>query len=249
MPKPNLMEHITSRQKKQSYVDQMFDKIAPVYDSFTVLFSYGMDRRWKRELVDMLDLSGQESVLDLACGTGDITFAIGRRLNEGKAIGMDILQSMIDIAEAKRRANNTDNVTFIREDILNMPFDDMSFDHVTCGYALRNVPDIESAIGRIYRVLKPGGRFLSLDFAHPPNKVYRWLYFNYLVVTGSVAGYLIHSDPDVYRYIPESLKLYPGQGSVQKLMDQAGFVETGYREFGGGIMAINYGTKPSANPT
>ncbi len=244
MLKMNLQEHITSKQKKQMYVDQMFEKIAPVYDSFTVFFSYGMDRRWKRDLVNILDLKGNERVLDLACGTGDITFALGERLNNGKAFGMDILQAMIDIAESKRKAKNISNVEFCCADILNMPFDDSSFDHITCGYALRNVPDIELALNQISRVLKPGGRFLSLDFSHPNNKIYRWLYFNYLIVTGSLAGYLVHGDPDVYRYIPESLKLYPGQRNVQKMMDRQGFVDTGYREFGGGIMTINYGTKP-----
>lgn len=244
MSKLNLREYITSKQKKQFYVDKMFEKIAPVYDSFTVVFSFNMDRRWKQELVNMLDLHGDEKILDLACGTGDIAFALGQRVPAGKVIGMDILPSMIDIAESKRKDKNSANVEFLCDDILNMPFDDAAFNHVTCGYALRNVPDIEAAIGQIFRVLKPGGRFLSLDFAHPPNKIYRWLYFNYLVVTGSAAGYLIHGDPDVYRYIPESLKLYPGQSKVQSLMEQAGFIDAGYREFGGGIMAINYGTKP-----
>ena len=246
MPKLNLQEHITSRQKKQSYVNQMFAKIAPVYDAFTVVFSFGMDRGWKRKLVEMADLKGDEKVLDLACGTGDITFMLAERLSDGSAIGLDIIPEMIDLAEAKRQKRDARNVSFQCADIMNMPFADGSFDRITCGYALRNVPDVEGALIEIRRVLKPGGKFLSLDFAHPGNRLYRWAYINYLIVTGSLAGILLHGDADVYRYIPESLKLYPGQRKVRETLERLGFVDTGYREFGGGIMAINYGTSRPA---
>ncbi len=242
----DLKEHISSREKKQRYVNQLFERIAPRYDLFTVFFSYGMDRGWKRQLVEMLTLKlkGHEKVLDLACGTGDITFAIGQRLRSGKALGLDITRGMIAIAERKRVERNLMNVYFHRADILSLPFSDATFDCVTCGYALRNVPDVKSALAEIIRVLKPGGRFYSLDFGRPDNMVYRWLYFRYLTVVGSIAGFLLHGDPDTYRYIPESLKLYPGQRAVQEMMIHLGFVETGYREFGGGIMAISHGSKP-----
>lgn len=241
--KLNLKEHITSKEKKQGYVTQMFETIAPRYDFFTVLFSYGMDRGWKRELIEMLKLKGDERVLDLACGTGDITFAIGERVPQGEAHGLDITRGMIEIAESKRRERGASNVTFHIGDIMNMPFEDASFDYITCGYALRNVPEVEGALIEIRRVLKPGGRFCSLDFAHPRNRIFRWIYFNYLVVVGSIVGLILHGDADIYRYISESLKVYPGQHKVEENMQRLGFAETGVREFGPGIMAINYGAK------
>jgi demethylmenaquinone methyltransferase/2-methoxy-6-polyprenyl-1,4-benzoquinol methylase len=153
---------------------------------------------------------------------------------------------MLAIAERKRRDAQIANVDFHRADIMRLPFSDESFDCVTGGYALRNVPDIEGALAEIKRVLKPGGRFLSLDFGHPSNRLYRSLYLNYLIVVGSAVGLIMHGDMDTYRYIPETLKLYPGQRGVREMMQKAGFVETGFREFGGGIMAINYGAKPDA---
>lgn len=242
--KLDLKEHISSKENKQRYVNRLFETIAGRYDFFTAFMSYGMDRGWKRKLVDMAGLKGGEVALDLACGTGDITFEIASRLKQGRAVGLDITRSMLEIAERKRRESQTANVDFHRADIMHIPFGDGSFDCVTGGYALRNVPDVAGALSEIMRVLKPGGRFLSLDFGHPSNRLYRWLYLNYLIVVGSTVGLMLHGDMDTYRYIPETLKLYPGQRGVEKMMRSAGFVDTGFREFGGGIMAINYGAKP-----
>ena len=241
----DLKEHISSKEKKQRYVNRLFETIAPRYDFFTSVMSYGMDRGWKRVLVEMAELKGDETVLDLACGTGDITFEVARRLDGGRGIGLDITHAMLEIAERKRRRSELNHVSFHRADILSMPFADESFDRVTGGYALRNVSDLPAALAEIKRVLKPGGRFLSLDFGHPRSRIYRWVYLRYLTIVGSAAGLALHGDPDTYRYIPETLKLYPGQRGVRELMQGTGFVDTGFREFAGGIMAVNYGTKPA----
>lgn len=226
-------------------MNRMFETIASRYDFITRFLSYGRDKGWKLTLVDMAGLGGDETVLDIACGTGDLTFQTARRLRRGQAIGLDITKAMLEIAERKRLDSGVTNVSFYRADIMRLPFRDETFDCVTAGYALRNVPDIQPALKEILRVLKPGGRFLSLDFGHPPNRLYRWLYLRYLIIVGSAVGIALHRDPDTYRYIPETLKLYPGQRGVSEMMRRAGFVDAGFREFGGGIMAINYGRKPS----
>ena len=241
--KLDLKAHVASKEKKQGYVNRLFETIAARYDFFTVFMSYGMDRGWKREMVRMLDLKGGETTLDIACGTGDITFLTAARLTTGCAVGLDITQAMLAIAERKRRECAAANVCFHRGDIMHMPFADRTFDCVTGGYALRNVPDVAGALAEIKRVLKPGGRLLSLDFGHPPNRLYRRAYLRYLTVVGSAVGLLMHGDADTYRYIPETLRLYPGQRGVCEMMRAAGFVDAGFRDFGGGIMAINYGSK------
>ena len=224
-------------------MNDLFQTIASRYDFITAFLSYGMDKGWKKTLIEMTELRGGESVLDLACGTGDITFLAASRLNTGSAVGLDITQGMVDLAEQKRAQAGAQNVSFIRGDIMNLPFPDASFDVITAGYALRNVPDIAGGLDEIRRVLKPGGRICSLDFAHPGSKTYRWLYFRYLVIVGSALGWILHRDKDTYRYIAETLKLYPGQQKLRLLMEQKGFARAEVREFGGGIMAINSGLK------
>jgi demethylmenaquinone methyltransferase/2-methoxy-6-polyprenyl-1,4-benzoquinol methylase len=241
--KPTLRTQIASSRTKQQYVNQLFETIAPAYDFFTRFFSYGMDRRWKRRLLHTLRLEGDERALDLACGTGDITFAIAERLDSGCVYGLDITDGMLAIARRKLMARRARRIAFCRADVMHLPVCDDSMDCVACGYALRNVPDVEGLLREILRVLKPGGRLSTLDFGIPRFRPYRWLYMRYLFIAGSVVGYVLHRDPDTYRYIPESIRLYPGQLGVRASMDKIGFVETGFEEFGGGIMAINYGAK------
>jgi demethylmenaquinone methyltransferase / 2-methoxy-6-polyprenyl-1,4-benzoquinol methylase len=126
---------------------------------------------------------------------------------------------------------------------MRLGFSDGQFDRITVGYGLRNVPDLPRALEEVLRLLKPGGRFLSLDFGRPKNRIYRELYLRYLTFVGSSFGWVLHGDPDVYRYISESLKLYPAQDGVKTLMEAAGFNETGYLCYLGGATAINYGVK------
>lgn len=239
----SLEEHVRSKEKKQTYVNWLFETIAPRYDLVTVLLSGGMDKRWKRKLIDLASISGRETILDLACGTGDITFGIASHLGSGTVIGLDITARMITIAEQKRRCTEVENVAFSRGDIMGLPYSEQQFDVVTAGYALRNVPDIEAALIEIKRVLKPGGLFLSLEFGHPPGRFYHSLYLGYLTIIGAALGLVLHGNPDTYRYIPETVKFYPGQEGVRGIMERLGFTRTGFHNFGGGIMAINYGRK------
>ena len=243
--KLNLIEHLSDKKKKQSYVTSMFETISSKYDFITKFLSYGMDGGWKRQLVDMLKLQGHERVLDLACGTGDITFAEAAKLPRGEAVGLDITSGMIKIANEKRAERGVTNAKFEIGDIMAIAHPDAAFEYVTGGYALRNVPDIPGALQEIKRVLKPGGRFFSLDFGHPPFKLYDWAYIKYLIIVGSITGIVLHGNADMYRYIPESLKRYPGQKGIVTLMEQAGFTDCGYKQIAGGIMAINWGTKPN----
>jgi ubiquinone/menaquinone biosynthesis methyltransferase len=192
---------------KRQYVRTLFSTIADRYDLITVLLSGGLDRRWKRRLVNSIGPARASAILDLACGTGDIAFAAASR--DRRVVGLDITLRMLQIASRKARPQ-THHVAFLAGDMMALPFADARFDVVTTGYGLRNVPDLEGALSEIRRVLKPGGRMLSLDFDKPPNRLVRGAYLAYLTIVGSALGWGLHGDPDTYRYIPESIKRYPG---------------------------------------
>ena len=124
-----------------------------------------------------------------------------------------------------------------------LPFAGEQFTVVTTGYGLRNVPDLPRAIAEIHRVLAPGGRLLSLDFNKPAHAVVRGLYLGYLTVVGSVLGLVLHGDPDTYRYIPESIRLYPGAAGVVRLLEEGGFSDVRALPVLGGLMAIHIARK------
>jgi demethylmenaquinone methyltransferase / 2-methoxy-6-polyprenyl-1,4-benzoquinol methylase len=238
-----LKESISSKGEKQIYVNQMFATIAPRYNLVTRVLSFGADHRWKKKLVDLAEVEPHHCVLDLACGTGDITFLLAQQATSGRVCGVDITPGMLEIAKEKNRRLGLKTIQFELIDVMGLNYPEASFDRITTGYGLRNFPDIPRALGLIFRLLKPGGRFLSLDFGKPANPAYRALYLRYLQVVGSLLGWVLHGDPDVYRSIAETLKLYPAQRGMKELMDAAAFVETGYLNLLGGALAINFGRK------
>jgi demethylmenaquinone methyltransferase/2-methoxy-6-polyprenyl-1,4-benzoquinol methylase len=150
---------------------------------------------------------------------------------------------MIEIAREKRDAANVGEqggvLYLLVGDMVALPFPNGSFDLVTTGYGLRNVPDLSAAIGEIRRVLKPGGRVLSLDFNRPANALVRAVYLTYLSLVGGAIGWMLHRDPDTYRYIPASIRNYPGAEAVARLMESSGFARARYDRVLGGLMAIH----------
>jgi demethylmenaquinone methyltransferase / 2-methoxy-6-polyprenyl-1,4-benzoquinol methylase len=127
--------------------------------------------------------------------------------------------------------------------MLALPFPAGSFDIVTTGYGLRNVPDLTTAIDEIERVLAPGGQLLSLDFNRPSNGIVRSVYLAYLTVVGAALGWILHRDPDTYRYIPASIRQYPGAGAVARLLESRGFIGVRSYPVLGGLMAIHHATR------
>ena len=201
---------------KRRYVRRLFTTIADRYDLITRVLSYGQDARWKARLVAMANVTADERALDLACGTGDIARAVGA--GGARTIGLDITHRMLQLAS--KRSGTT---RWITGDMISLPFRSASFDVVTTGYGLRNVPDLDAALDEIARVLRPGGRLLSLDFNRPESAVIRGAYLAYLTVVGAALGWLLHRDPDTYRYIPASIRRYPGARGVAGKMGARGF--------------------------
>ena len=225
---------------KSRYVRSLFATIADRYDFITVMLSYGQDRRWKRRIVALAQPAAGRRALDLATGTGDIAFALAAA--GARVVGLDITHRMIELAIGKA-TERAASCSFLVGDMIALPFPDRSFDLVTTGYGLRNVPDLAVAVDEIARVLTPGGLALSLDFNRPANGLVRRAYLLYLTVVGSVLGWMLHGDPDTYRYIPASIRRYPGAEAVGRMMEARGFTEVRYVPVLGGLMAIHRAQK------
>jgi demethylmenaquinone methyltransferase/2-methoxy-6-polyprenyl-1,4-benzoquinol methylase len=237
-----LRSAIATPEGKRRYVRRLFATIADRYDFITRFLSYGQDRRWKRRAIGLAGITSEDRVLDLACGTGDLLFEAAPRAR--RATGLDVTFRMV--ALARRRAHDHPDrpaVGLLTADMLALPFGDARFDVVTTGYGLRNVPDLPLAIREIHRVLAPGGRLVSLDFNRPEHPVVRGVYLAYLTLVGSALGFALHGDPDTYRYIPESIRHYPGARGVAALLEQQGFADVRVVGILGGLMAIHVARK------
>lgn len=215
-----------SPESKRQYVRKLFATIADRYDLITAVLSYGQDAKWKKKLVAIADVKKGERALDLAAGTGDIAFAVAAR--GAQTIGLDITHRMLQLARlraarATARQASIPRVEFITGDMISLPFQTAMFDLVTTGYGLRNVPDLAAAIDEIARVLRPGGRLLSLDFNKPDNAIVRAAYLSYLTAVGATLGWILHRDPDTYRYIPASIRRYAGARGVAEMLASRGF--------------------------
>jgi ubiquinone/menaquinone biosynthesis methyltransferase len=237
--RPRLSDALATPARKARYVARLFDTIADRYDLITRLLSYGRDQHWKRRVIATAAIVPGERVLDLASGTGDLAFAAAA--HGGRVIGLDLTLRMLQLARDRARGSLGTNFTV--GDMMSLPVADESIDVITIGYGLRNVPVLDGAIRETYRVLKPGGRLLSLDFNRPSSAPLRAVYLTYLTIVGSTVGYALHGDPDTYRYIPESIKRYPGAEAVVGRLREVGFREARWEPVLGGLMAIHVAKK------
>ncbi len=222
-----------SPESKRAHVRGLFATIADRYDLITRLLSYGQDRRWKVRLIGQARVASSDVVLDLACGTGDLALlakAAGARL----VVGLDLTPRMLVLARHKGGDG-----PWVAGDMGALPIAASSVDLVTTGYGLRNVPDLDTALGELARVVKPGGRVLSLDFNRPESAIVRWGYLTYLSVVGGALGWALHGDPDTYRYIPASIRRYPGAAGVADRLRAHGFTKVRVVPLLGGLMTLH----------
>ena len=245
----SLHDRIATPDGKRRYVRALFATIADRYDFITVALSYGQDQRWKQRVIALAAPRPGLRVLDLATGTGDLAFAAAAR--GAQVVGLDITYRMIELArhkvartfQGRDRAPERGALQFMVGDMLALPFPAASFDIVTTGYGLRNVPDLPLAIEEIRRVLAPGGQAVSLDFNRPVNTWIRRAYLAYLTVVGASLGWALHRDPDTYRYIPASIRHYPGAAAVARMFEDRGFSRVRHYRVLGGLMAIHHATR------
>ena len=229
---------------KRRHVRRLFATIADRYDLITRVLSYGMDGRWKRRLIAKAAVQAGERALDLATGTGDVAFALAA--SGATVAGLDVTHRMLQLARAKQTDAAARHVTWTTGDMMALPFPNAAFTLVTTSYGLRNVPDLDQAVREIVRVLAPGGRFLSLDFNRPEGRLLRAVYLAYLGAVGATLGWLLHGDPDTYRYIPASIRHYPGAAGVSDRLRRAGLSGVAAIPVLAGLMTIHVAHAPNA---
>ncbi len=248
MTKPEEKTHFgfqdVSWDEKPRRVEEVFDSVASRYDVMNDLMSMGVHRLWKRFAIDLAAVRSGEAVLDLAAGTGDLALAMAPRIgSRGQLVLADYNGNMLSIGRDRMIDKGFTESRFVQADAESLPFEDDSFDLVTLAFGLRNVRDKDAALRSIYRVLKPGGRLLVLEFSKPNNPLLAKAYDMYSFKILPRMGEIVADDADSYQYLAESIRKHPDQATLQGMFVEAGFERTQVYNLTGGIVAIHRGYK------
>ena len=227
--------------KKKKYVKQMFNDISIYYDRLNLLSSFGIDRYWRIKLVKELKLSKNDVLLDVATGTGDVVFAFYKKYNLS-AVGVDIADKMIEIANQKSQKYNTDKLNFYVEDAESMSFDDEIFSALTISFGFRNMGFYDKALSEFYRVIQNKGKIAILEFSNPTSKWFTPIFKFYFKKIVPLLGSLF-TRKDAYMYLPESVDHFLKRDEVCLKMKQAGFSNIKYKDMTFGIATIYIGDK------
>ena len=223
-------------------VPDMFGTIAGRYDLLNHLLSGNVDKRWRRIVANRVReklSSSSSSVLDVACGTGDLALTLFEITGAG-VVGTDFCRPMLKIAAGK----TSGRIRLIEGDALDLPFRDGTFDVATIAFGLRNLANVESGLAELSRVVKPGGWVAVLEFSRPANPIMRPLFNFYFRKLLPWMGGLVSGSRSAYTYLPASVQKFPDQSQLSLLMEQAGFVQVRYENLSGGIAALHLGKRP-----
>ena len=229
---------------KSEKVQGVFSSVASKYDVMNDVMSLGIHRVWKDAMMDWLAPIRGQALLDVAGGTGDISFRFLKRASGANATVLDLTESML--AEGRKRAENvgiSGQLEWVVGDAMALPFEDDSFDVYTISFGIRNVTNPQKALSEAYRVLKPGGRIMVLEFSHIPNDLLQWFYDKYSFNVIPRLGQIIASDRSSYQYLVESIRKFPKQESFMKLVNAAGFENTKFRNLTMGVACLHSGWK------
>lgn len=219
----------------------IFSGIADSYDLFNLLSSFGIDRLWRRRAVRLAELESSDRVLDLCAGTGDLSFALARTGKPAEVVGSDFVPEMLAVAERKLESYSGDvKVRFQQVDAQDLPFEDGTFDVVTVAFGVRNLPDRAVNFSEVQRVLRPGGRYVILEFSRPPFFVFRWFYHGYLrFVIPTLGSLLSNGDRASFQYLNDSILRFPDQPRLAAELREAGFSAIDWTNLTFGIVAVH----------
>ncbi|GAB2686997.1 bifunctional demethylmenaquinone methyltransferase/2-methoxy-6-polyprenyl-1,4-benzoquinol methylase UbiE [Aliiglaciecola aliphaticivorans] len=231
--------------EKASMVADVFHSVAAKYDIMNDMMSMGIHRLWKRFTIDCSGVRAGHKVLDLAGGTGDLAAKFSKIVGEkGQVVLADINNAMLKVGRDKLRNKGVvGNLEYVQANAEMLPFPDNYFDVITIAFGLRNVTDKDKALASMYRVLKPGGRLLVLEFSKPQSEMLSKAYDLYSFHLLPKMGKLVANDSESYQYLAESIRMHPDQETLKAMMESVGFEQTTFHNLTGGIVALHRGFK------
>ncbi|OZI11661.1 bifunctional demethylmenaquinone methyltransferase/2-methoxy-6-polyprenyl-1,4-benzoquinol methylase [Bacillaceae bacterium SAS-127] len=232
------------QQSKEERVHGVFEKISSNYDHMNSLISFQQHKRWRNDTMKRMAVEKGAKALDVCCGTGDWTMALAEVVGEeGKVVGLDFSHNMLEVGREKVKASRLPQVDMIQGNAMELPFEDNTFDYVTIGFGLRNVPDYMHVLKEMNRVLKPGGMAVCLETSQPTMIGYRQLYFLYFRFIMPMFGKLFAKSYQEYSWLQESARDFPGMKELARMFEQAGLVNVSYKSHTGGVAATHIGYK------
>jgi demethylmenaquinone methyltransferase / 2-methoxy-6-polyprenyl-1,4-benzoquinol methylase len=231
-------------ESKQQHVHAVFESIAPKYDMMNDVLSFRRHKAWRRFTMRKMDLKPGQSSLDLCCGTCDWTIALAKASGTGKTVGLDFSRNMLNIGQAKiDKLGMSDQISLTQGNAMELPFPDNSFDFVTIGFGLRNVPDIVQVLREMKRVVKPGGKIVCLELSKPTWQPFKGLYYFYFEKLLPLLGKWLVKRYEQYRWLPESLAAFPDLQALAELFRNVGMRNVKAYPLTGGVAALHIGTK------
>ncbi len=240
-----MIENVPHEQQKSRAVQEMFTAIAPRYDFLNRLLSLGIDQQWRQFVGRRLADLEHPQVLDVACGTADLSLAIRQSNRQAKVVGLDFSTQMLTLAQEKiRQLSEADGLDLLAGSAEDLPFADQSFDALTIAFGIRNVIDRPRALREFCRVMKPGARLVILEFSLPDQFLLRTLYRLYFLKILPFIGGLF-ARKSAYKYLPESVVQFPERDEFARMVKGAGFSKLRYHPLTGGIVTVYLGEKLS----
>ncbi|MBM7675188.1 demethylmenaquinone methyltransferase/2-methoxy-6-polyprenyl-1,4-benzoquinol methylase [Gracilibacillus alcaliphilus] len=237
-----------TKQSKEEKVHQVFEKIYGNYDSMNTIISLSRHKKWRQDVMKRMEVEKGTKALDLCCGTGDWSFALAEAVGPtGEVTGLDFSKNMLSVAEQRLKESTKKNLTFIHGNAMDLPFEDDSFDYVTIGFGLRNLPDYLLALKEMYRVVKPGGHVVCLETSQPKNGLFRRGYYFYFEHIMPFFGRIFVKSYKEYVWLHESAREFPGREELKQLFEQAGLSNVHYKGYTGGTVAMHMGEKQVKN--
>ncbi|HLU22639.1 MAG TPA: demethylmenaquinone methyltransferase [Bacillaceae bacterium] len=231
-------------QTKEERVHKVFENIHEKYDKMNSIISFQQHKKWRKETMKKMDVQPGQKALDICCGTGDWTIALAKAVgSSGSVIGLDFSNNMLKIAQEKVSHEKLEQIELIQGNAMELPFDDNSFDYVTIGFGLRNVPDYMQVLREMQRVLKPGGMAVCLETSQPTLPVFRQAYYAYFRYIMPLFGKVFAKSYEEYSWLQESARDFPGMEELAQMFWRAGLVNVIYKSFSGGVAAAHIGTK------